>query len=504
MKRTGLHRRRVNPRRTRGAEQAARRLEACEVRSYEAEHVHALWYLDFHHGSRKVRTRAGIWATPLLLALIDAHSRLICHLQWYLDETAETLVHGLGQALQKRGLPRAVMSDNGAAMQTQEFTAGLHAGARARRLCPLGLAQRGVGRSPHRHHARRLTPSRHQAGRPGGAHAQRGDAVDRRPPPRSAPPRVRQSPQRSTGRYLRAPRTRPSLAKGVSRRCPCPYGATYCQEICHPGGAHVRARRLPSVVAPDLRPRRAAALPRPALAHPPHRRRPRLRLRRAPRTPRRNEKLEARRRVGQRPPAAKPARLCLGPDTRSAIRRSRQADGQHRVRTSTRTRRRSLRIHPRMGMGLRCTRNRPQPGARLPTTACACRPAPRTRCRALRQAYHRARHPTYLHTPPIRSVSPPLGARVAHNFPTSRIPVPGLRFPRTRLFPSIFLQTGGAFNYRVHAQSPAIADEAGADHGDQAASSCTRTLVPSAAAMLTSASREKREMRPRSRSLILG
>jgi hypothetical protein len=45
MKRTGLHRRRVNPRRTPGAEQAARRLEACEVRSYEAEHVHALWLM---------------------------------------------------------------------------------------------------------------------------------------------------------------------------------------------------------------------------------------------------------------------------------------------------------------------------------------------------------------------------------------------------------------------------------------------------------------------------
>jgi hypothetical protein len=62
------------------------------VRSYEAEHVHALWHLDFHHGSRKVLTRAGAWATPLMLAVIDDHSRLICHLQWYLDETAETLV----------------------------------------------------------------------------------------------------------------------------------------------------------------------------------------------------------------------------------------------------------------------------------------------------------------------------------------------------------------------------------------------------------------------------
>jgi transposase InsO family protein len=127
MKRAGLHRRRVNPRRTPGAEQAARRLEGCEVRSYEAEYVHALWHLDFHHGSRKVLTRAGAWATPRMLAVIDDHSRLICHLQWYLDETAETLVHGLGQALQKRGLPRALMSDNGAAMQAEEFTAGLHA-----------------------------------------------------------------------------------------------------------------------------------------------------------------------------------------------------------------------------------------------------------------------------------------------------------------------------------------------------------------------------------------
>lgn len=68
----------------------------------------------------------GHWCTPLLLGVIDDHSRLICHLQRYFDETAETLVHGLSQALQKRGLPRALMSDNGAAMVAEEFTAGLH------------------------------------------------------------------------------------------------------------------------------------------------------------------------------------------------------------------------------------------------------------------------------------------------------------------------------------------------------------------------------------------
>lgn len=62
----------------------------------------------------------------MLLGIIDDHSRLVCHLQWYLDETAETLVHGLSQALQKRALPRVFMTDNGAAMQADEFRTGLH------------------------------------------------------------------------------------------------------------------------------------------------------------------------------------------------------------------------------------------------------------------------------------------------------------------------------------------------------------------------------------------
>ena len=61
-----------------------------------------------------------------MLGIIDDHSRLICHAQWYLSETAEVLVHGLSQAFQKHGLPRAVMTDNGAAMQAAEFTQGLH------------------------------------------------------------------------------------------------------------------------------------------------------------------------------------------------------------------------------------------------------------------------------------------------------------------------------------------------------------------------------------------
>ena len=98
--------------------------ERREVRSFENEYSNGLWHLDFHHGSLPVLTKAG-WQTPILLAILDDHSRLICHAQWYLDETAESLVHGLVQAFLKRGLPRALMTDNGSAMTAGETTQGL-------------------------------------------------------------------------------------------------------------------------------------------------------------------------------------------------------------------------------------------------------------------------------------------------------------------------------------------------------------------------------------------
>lgn len=96
-----------------------------ERRSYEVAHVHQLWHLDFHEGSRKILTQSGEWKKPQLLGILDDHSRLCCHVQWYLEETAEALVHGLCQAFAKRGLPRALMTDNGKAMVAFETKEGL-------------------------------------------------------------------------------------------------------------------------------------------------------------------------------------------------------------------------------------------------------------------------------------------------------------------------------------------------------------------------------------------
>ncbi len=118
--------RRVPVRELREGERHAReRLASREVRSYEAGHVGGLWHLDFHHGSRKILNAQGQWVRPLLLAILDDRSRLVCHAQWYLQETAQSLVHGLIQAFCKRGLPRALMTDNGSAMTAGETTQGL-------------------------------------------------------------------------------------------------------------------------------------------------------------------------------------------------------------------------------------------------------------------------------------------------------------------------------------------------------------------------------------------
>jgi putative transposase len=116
---------RLRPTRYPGEARAEERRQTREIRSYEAEYVGALWHLDFHHGSLKVLTPGGQWVHPIALGILDDHSRLCCHIQWYLSETAEDLVHGLSQAIQKRGLPRALLTDNGSAMVAEEVTEGL-------------------------------------------------------------------------------------------------------------------------------------------------------------------------------------------------------------------------------------------------------------------------------------------------------------------------------------------------------------------------------------------
>lgn len=110
---------------TDGQLQAAKRRQNREIRGFEVSHVHGLWHLDFHQAKIRILDNKGTWHRPVALAIIDDHSRLCCHLQLYLAETAQCLIHGLSQAFMKRGLPRALMTDNGAAMLAEETRRGL-------------------------------------------------------------------------------------------------------------------------------------------------------------------------------------------------------------------------------------------------------------------------------------------------------------------------------------------------------------------------------------------
>ena len=62
----GMFRQARPQRATEGALAARERLEHLEVRSFEVDHVSALWHLDFHHGSRRVVTPQGEWVKPYL------------------------------------------------------------------------------------------------------------------------------------------------------------------------------------------------------------------------------------------------------------------------------------------------------------------------------------------------------------------------------------------------------------------------------------------------------
>lgn len=125
MRENGWLRRREPAQPSLGQQRAAERLERREVRGYEVGHVHGLWHLDFHQAKLSIVDAAGKWHRPMALAVLDDRSRLCCHLQFYLAETAECLVHGLTQAFMKRGLPRALLTDNGAAMLAEETRRGL-------------------------------------------------------------------------------------------------------------------------------------------------------------------------------------------------------------------------------------------------------------------------------------------------------------------------------------------------------------------------------------------
>jgi len=91
-------------------------------RKYEAELVNDIWQSDVMHGPKVMVDRK--MRKSYLIAFIDDHSRLIVYGGFYLSENLASFMDAFEKALSKRGLPRKLYVDNGAAYRSRklEFT----------------------------------------------------------------------------------------------------------------------------------------------------------------------------------------------------------------------------------------------------------------------------------------------------------------------------------------------------------------------------------------------
>lgn len=81
------------------------------LKKFEAQLPNDLWQSDCMHGPKIISE--GKKKKTYLFAIIDDHSRLIVHAEFYLRENIESYVGCCSKAFRKRGLPRKLYLDNG-------------------------------------------------------------------------------------------------------------------------------------------------------------------------------------------------------------------------------------------------------------------------------------------------------------------------------------------------------------------------------------------------------
>jgi len=95
-------------------------VDKTDRRRYEAEDPNELWQSDVMHGPT-VQVD-GRQRKAYLIAFLDDHSRLIPHGEFYTSEGIDCYLDAFRQALLKRGLPRKLYVDNGAAFRSHHLT----------------------------------------------------------------------------------------------------------------------------------------------------------------------------------------------------------------------------------------------------------------------------------------------------------------------------------------------------------------------------------------------
>jgi putative transposase len=101
---------------------AKRQKAAQDRRKFEVQMSNDLWQSDCMHGPKVLHE--GKQRKTYLFAIIDDHSRLIPHGQFYLAETLENYLDCLWTAMRKRGVPRKLYVDNGASFRSHRLQIG--------------------------------------------------------------------------------------------------------------------------------------------------------------------------------------------------------------------------------------------------------------------------------------------------------------------------------------------------------------------------------------------
>jgi transposase InsO family protein len=92
---------------------------AVDRRKFEAELPNDIWQSDVMHGPHVMVD--GRRRKTYLIGFIDDHSRLVPHGAFYLSENLDAFLSAFEQALLKRGLPRKLYVDNGAAYRSRQL-----------------------------------------------------------------------------------------------------------------------------------------------------------------------------------------------------------------------------------------------------------------------------------------------------------------------------------------------------------------------------------------------
>ena len=93
-----------------------------DMMRFEVEMPNDLWQSDCMHGPYVIHE--GKLRKSFMFAIIDDHSRLITHAQFYLHENVDCFLDCFKQALVKRGLPRKLYTDNGSYFKSHKLKYG--------------------------------------------------------------------------------------------------------------------------------------------------------------------------------------------------------------------------------------------------------------------------------------------------------------------------------------------------------------------------------------------